>query len=236
LGNSLAKKHVLIDACVAAAAFAPRTTRSSHFVKRAANLLRGTSTDFEPQLLIPSFCIGETFAVFEKYRWGASWNRHVNAKTRLTPGKFRSVRDAFHQAIHNGTKLLQVELNRYHVLCLDLIAPINAAYRIKRDRTIKKNVNPASTYDLLVVAMGIWLQRLHGAQDFLVATGDERVALMVKRAKSVSLGRPMRHHLTGVASRIGLTYGPEIYPTVIDLVHARKADLETVLPGWSQEW
>lgn len=227
---------MLIDACVAAAFFAPRTTRSSHLVNRAASLLRGTSSAFEPQFLIPSFCIGETFAVFEKHRWGASWNRHVNAKTRLTPGKFRVARDEFHKAIHNGTKLLQVELNRYHVLCLDLIAPINAAYRIKRDRTVKKNVNPASTYDLLVVAMGIWLQRQHGAEEFLIATGDERVASVVKRAKSESLGQPMRNHLSAVARQIGLTYGPEIYPRVVDLVHARKADLEAVLPDWNQEW
>jgi len=174
--------------------------------------------------------------VFEKYRWGASWNKHVNAKTRLTPGTFRVSRAEFHRAIHNGTELLQVELNRYHVLCLDLIAPINAAYRIKRDRTTKKNVNPASTYDLLIVAMGIWLQRQYGTEDFLIATGDERVALMVKRAKSVSLSRPMRNHLAAVADQIGLTYGPGIYPRVVDLVHAREADLEAALPGWDQAW
>jgi hypothetical protein len=198
--------------------------------------LKGTSTAFEPYFLIPNFCIGETFTAFEKHRWGASWNKHVNANTRLTPGKFQAARQAFHQAIHNGTKLLQVELNRYHVLCLDLIAPINAAYRIKRDRKTKKNVSPASTYDLLFVAMGVWLQRQYGATDFVVATGDERVALVVRRAKSVSLGRPMRNHLAEVASRIGLTYGPTIYPEVVDLVHAKNADLEAVFPGWDRAW
>jgi hypothetical protein len=159
----------LIDACVAAAAFAPEATRSTKLVDRAAALLNGASAAFQPQFLIPNFCIGETFTVFEKYRWGASWNKHVNANTRLTPGRFRAARDAFHQAIHNGTRLLQVELNRYHVVCLDFIAPINAAYRIKRDRKTKRNVSPASTYDLLLVAMGIWLQRQHAAGDFVVA-------------------------------------------------------------------
>jgi len=198
--------------------------------------LNGTSTDFEPQVLIPSFCIGETFAVFEKHRWGASWNKHVNDNTRLTPAKFRAARQAFHRAIHNGAKLLPIELNRYHVLCLDLIAPINAAYRIKRDRKFRKNVSPASTYDLLFVAMGIWLQRQHGSTDFLVATGDERVALVVKRAKSVNLGRPMRTHLADVANQLGLTYGPTIYPRIVDLVHAKNTDLEAALPGWDSKW
>jgi hypothetical protein len=210
--GKLAKKYILIDACVAAAAFAPQTTRSTHLVHRSTTLLNGRSTAVEPQFLIPNFCIGEAFAVLEKYRWGASWSRHVNPKTRLTHRSFQTARKEFHEAIHNGTRLHQVELNRYHILCLDLIAPINAAYRIKRDRKRKKNVNPASTYDLLFVAMAIWLQRLHGAADFVADTGDERVALVVKRAKSVKLGRPMRTHLAGVASGIGLAYGPDIYP------------------------
>lgn len=186
--GKLTKKHILVDACVAAAAFAPKTTRSVHLVEPAgALLLNGSSMTCQPQFLIPSFCSGETFAVFEKHRWGASWNEQVSAKTRLTPSRFRAARKAFHEAIHNGKTLLQVELNRYHVLCLDLVAPINAAYRIKRDRTVKgrtvkKNVSPASTYDLLIVAMGIWLQRQLGVENFVVATGDERVALVVKRA------------------------------------------------------
>ena len=232
----MAKKHILVDACVVAAAFAPRTTRSAHLVSRANTLLRSTSTECQPQFLIPNFCIGETFAVFEKYRWGASWNPQV--KTCLTKRQFDSARALFHESIHNGTKLLQVELNRYHVLCLDLISPINAAYRIKRNRKrknkpVKKQVTPASTYDLLVVAMGIWLQRQLGPENFVIATGDERLASVVKRAKSVKLRRPIRHHLRDVADRLGLTYGPEMYPEVVDLVHARVNPLKNALPGWT---
>jgi hypothetical protein len=234
----MAQKHILIDACVAAAAFAPRTTRSAHLVRRASILLQSASTECQPQFLIPNFCIGETFAVFEKYRWGASWNDHVK-KSHLTPGQFRTARQGFHQAIHNGATLLQIELNRYHVLCFDLISPINAAYRIKRDRKRKNNpakkrqVTPASAYDLLLVSMGIWLQRQLGPENFVIATGDARLAEVVKRAKSVNLGRPIRQHLRDVANSLGLTYGPAIYPEVVDLVHARVNSLKQALPGWA---
>jgi hypothetical protein len=186
--------------------------------------------------LIPNFCIGETFAVFEKYRWGSSWNPDVGKKTRLTPKQFREARNTFHDAIHNGSKILQIELNRYHILCLDLIAPINAAYRMKRDRAVKKNVSPASTYDLMLIAMGIWLQKQVGAAEFVIATGDERAALIAKRARSVRLGKPMRSHLASVAAEIGIDYGPTVYPTVVDLVHCDKAQLASAFPNWQPQW
>lgn len=230
------RRFILIDACVAAAHFAPRTTRSRKLLDRATNLLTGTSAEFDPQFLIPNFCIGETFAVFEKYRWGASWNPQVRRASRLTPRRFLEARTRFHDAIHNGSKLLQVDLDRYHVLCLDLIAPINAAYRIKRDRGRKKSVSPASTYDLLLIAMSIWLQKHLGPEAFVLATADERVALIAKRAKSGKLGSPMKAHLTDVAQGLGLTYGPAIYPTVVDLIHHNKGQLSAALPGWQPAW
>ena len=230
------RKHILIDACVAAAAYALKSTRSAKLASRANVLLTGFSPECEPQLLIPNFCIAETFAVFEKYRWGASWNPHVNPKTRLTAREFRTARKSFHRAIHNGSRLLQIELNRYHVLCLDLIAPINAAYRIKRDRGKKKNVSPARTYDLLFISMGIWLQNQLGSDNFVVVTGDERIALIIRRAKSVSLARSMRRHLRTVAKGIGLQYGSSIYPEVIDLVHCNRSQLVSTFSSWRPQW
>jgi len=234
--DTLSRRYILVDACVAAAAYAPSTTRSSQLSARSKTLFSRSSTQCDPQFLIPNFCIGETFAVFEKYRWGASWNRHLGANTRLTPHQFQTSRDEFHTAIHNGTKLLQVELNRYHILCMDLIAPINAASRIKRDRGARKNVSPASTYDLLLIAMGIWLQKEYGHTDFVIATGDERVSLITKRAKSVKLARAMKKHLSDVAEKVGLTYGPCVYPTVVDLIRCKKAALESAFPSWQPAW
>lgn len=230
------KRYILVDACVAAAAFAPKTTRSANLVARSAALINGTSSSVEPQLLIPNFCIGETFSVFEKYRWGTTWNKHVSKATRLTPTEFREARERFHSAIHNGTQLLQVALDRYHILCLDLVAPINAAYRIKRDRGKKTNVRPASTYDLMLIAMGIWLQKQFGAANFAIATGDERLALVSRRARSVALSQPMKSHLSDVARSVGLVYGASVYPEVVDLLHCSKTQLQAAFPDWSPSW
>jgi hypothetical protein len=233
------RRHVLLDACVAAAAYAPKTTTSKNLRDRATRLLRGSTPDFESSLLIPNFCIAEVFSVFEKYRWGGAWNTHVSDRTRLNAREFKLAREHFHASIHNGERLLQMELSRYHILCLDLIAPINAAYQIKRPRKMKgktKPVHPAGTYDLLFLAMGIWLQKELGNGVLTLVTGDERVAKVAHRARAVSLGQAMRAHLGRVATNLGLAYSPSIYPTVLDLVHASKAELRQAFPNWAPAW
>lgn len=230
----MARHYILLDACVAAAHFAPKTTQSANLKSRANTLFSGSAPGIEVRFLIPNFCIAEVFAVLEKYRWGKSWNRHV--KVALTPAEFAAARARFGAAIHNGASILQVELDRYHILCVDLVSPVNNAYKIKRDRTKKTNVTPAKTYDMLLVAMGIWLQHQYGADSFTILTGDERLAAVVERAKSAKLGRPIRQHLSDAATGLGLAYGSSLYPTVINLTRAGKAELTSRFPGWAPSW
>jgi hypothetical protein len=230
----MARHYVLLDACVAAAYFAPKTTHSANLKSRAKTLLSGGAQGTDIRFIIPNFCIAEVFAVFEKYRWGKTWNKHV--KVALTAAEFSAARKAFGAAIHNGSSILQVELDRYHILCVDLISPVNNAYKIKRDRTQKNNVTPAKAYDMLLVAMGIWLQHQYGSESFTVVTGDERLASVVERAKSAKLGRPMREHLSEAATSLGLAYSSALYPTVINLIHASKNELATRFPGLTPSW
>ena len=232
----MSRHYVLVDACVAAAHFAPKSTQSAHLKARSAALFTGASPQVNLRLLIPNFCIAEVFAVFEKYRWGRTWNKQVKPANTLTSAEFAAARTAFRGAIHNGAAIQQIELNRYHILCVDLVAPVNNAYKIRRDRSRKNNVYPASTFDVQIVAMGIWLKRLFGGDDFTVVTGDERIAEVVRRAGSVKLGKAIRGHLSVVASELGLTYGPALYPEVINLTRCRKQDLDARFPDWAPAW
>ena len=239
----MARHFVLLDANVQAAHFAPITTSNKTLLARSRTLLSGTSTVMDPHFLTPTFCIAEVFAVFEKYRWGSTWNPQVSKS--LSAQKFTSTRQSFQNAIHNGSKILQVELNRYHVLCIDLISPINHAYKIKRNKPPKtrpakpkkpRTIHPASTYDMLLVAMGIWLSHQYGRDNFTVVTGDERIFRVVERARSVKLAKPMKNHLQSIARSLGLTYGPDMYPHVVDLAHVSKADLAVRFPAWTPSW
>lgn len=231
------RHYVLLDANVPAAMFAAKTTGNQTLRSRAAALLSGSAPDFDVQFLIPNFCIAEVFAVFEKYRWGRTWNPHVKPANTLTQIEFETARAGFRSAIHNASGILQVELDRYHVLCVDLISPVNNAYKIKRNRGGKKKQSrPGSTYDMLIAAMGIWLAQQHGRENFTVVTGDQRLADVLYRAKSVALSQTIKAHLTDTAAALGLTYGPSLYPEVIDLAHASKTELKTRFPNWNPAW
>jgi hypothetical protein len=130
-----------------------------------------------------------------------------------------------------------MELDRYHVLCVDLISPVNNAYKIKRSRGGKKRQSrPGSTYDMLIAAMGIWLAQQHGRENFTIVTGDERLADVLYRARSAALSKSIRAHLTDTAASLGLTYGPDLYPEVIDLAHASKTELRMRFPNWDPAW
>jgi hypothetical protein len=234
----LTKHFVLIDACVAAAHFAPKSTQSANLRKRSTALLTGSSPDVQLRFLIPNFCIAEVFSVFEKYRWGRTWNKQVKPSHALTPKEFAAARTNFGDAIHNGSLMLQAELGRYHILSIDLISPVNAAYQIQRRRGRNKKINPrpASTYDMLIAAMGIWLQHEYGGEHFTIVTGDERLRLVVDRAKSVKLSHPIKAHLNDVAADLGLKYGPDLYPEVLNLTRANISEIEARFPNWNPGW
>ena len=218
-----------------AAHCASKTTRSAKLRARSDNLFKGKPVGYEAQFLIPSFCIAEVFAVFEKYRWGRTWNKQVSRANTLTPTEFSRARNVFRRAIHNGATILQHDLNRYHILCVDLVSPINNAYKIVRSGKNKKSVSPASTYDMLVLAMGIWLQHQVGSDNLTIVTGDERIRQVVSRAKSVSLSAPMKSHLQDIAANLGLTYGPALYPEVLSFTRDGSSVLNERLP-WSPAW
>ena len=235
------RHYVLLDACVAAAHYAPTCTSNKTLVSRATTLLTGTSTAVDVRFLMPNFCIAQVFAVFEKHRWGKTWNRQV--KTVLKKKEFNQARNDFGKAIHNGHTILQVALDRYHVRCVDLISPINNKYKINRVRGGKvardkaKNAKPASTYDMLVAAVGIWCVKQYGHDSFTLVTGDERLANVVYRAQSKTPSKPLKVHLNSVADRLGVTYAPKtLYPKVINLLDATKGELEARFPAWSLAW
>ena len=75
-----------------------------------------------------------------------------------------------------------------------------------------------------------------GDADFTVVTGDERLAAVVERAKSVKLGSSIKKHLADVAKILGLAYSPNLYPTVLNLTQASKADLAARFTNWTPTW
>jgi len=120
-------------------------------------------------LYIPNFCIAEVFNVFSDYYFRRKRPWPEGAKR----GGFKRVCGRFRDDVHGGTIFYGMDLNRNHIVNIDRIAPF-------AQRFAPRNKRKPSTYDLLIIAMGIELQRIHGDR-FWIATNDEPLSIIAKR-------------------------------------------------------
>ncbi len=225
----MAKTYLLMDANVTTGYYLPRSLRSVRArarVESIINAARSGSADLF--LCIPNFCIAEVFSTFMKCAFGG-WNRHVrSAGGRIDRRVYQRLVSQFQKDIHNGAVINQSELSRYHVLGINLVAPIDHHFQIRR---AGRNHRPMSTLDHLLVSMGIQLAKVHGQDRVVVISTDRRLCDVLKKCR-VGLRSQVIHRLKLRIARevTGREYSPDLYPTVIDLANATKAELEAALP------
>lgn len=235
----LPMNYLLLDTNVVAAYYLPR----SHASKKASERIQiimdsvrsgGTSELF---LYIPNLCIAETFGVFAKHTFG-KWNNQV--KKTLDTRVYRSLKNQFREDIHNGNLLYQYELNRYHILATELVAPIDHHYQHTRNSGMKsdgskrkKNHNPMRTMDHLILGMGIHLAHVHGRDNVHVVTADNRLADILQRCRrGLPSGTPERLKMDIAKEITGKSFGPDLFPDPLNLKSATKAQLTTALGSW----
>src|SRR5437868_11981663 len=144
--------------------------KSEKVVERIGNIVDSVRTRASDHFLyIPNICIAETFSVLMKYAFG-KWNHHVKRAGRGTLDKrmYEKLIEQFQDDIHNAKVLYQYELSRYHILALDLVAPIDHHYQIGRGKG--RNHRPMGTFDHLYIAMGIHLAHIHGSDRVVLLT------------------------------------------------------------------
>jgi hypothetical protein len=227
----MARTYLLLDANVTAGYYLPRSLRSVRARSRIESIINaarsGTTDVF---LYIPSFCIAEVFSTFMKYAFG-SWNRHVRrAGGRIDRRVYERLVSQFQRDIHNGAAINQYELSRYHVLGINLVAPIDHHFQIRRAGA---NHRPMSTLDHLLVSMGIQLAKVHGQDRVVVVSADRRLCDVLKKCRSGLRSRVINRLKLRIAREVtGRDYSPNLYPQVINLATATKAELTAALPGW----
>jgi hypothetical protein len=225
-----ARRYALLDANVVAGYFIP-TAVSPKAHKRGTVLVeavRNRAVD-DVVLYIPNVCIPEVFGVFAKYAYG-HWNRQV--KKTIHGTRYRTICNCFHEHLRHGAVYHQYELNRYHVLATDLISPVDHRFRISRDRKSKKNVRPMGATDHLIVAMGMVLSRIHGRENVILLTTDGRMVKAVERAANMNRNTARSMGLPERATSLGYTWGPKMYPQVINLTHAADRQLKDFFGEW----
>jgi len=222
--------YVLLDTNVTAAYYLPRSLASKRAAERIAILFdsvrAGGSTHF---FYIPNFCIAETFSVFMKHAFG-HWNRQVKKGT-IDKRVYNSLVQQFESDIHNGKFLYQYELSRYHVLATNLVAPIDHHYQHTRGR--KRQHVPMGTFDHLIVAMGVHLVHIHGSDNVVVVSADDRLTRILDLCRRGIPANTVRKLKLEIARRVtGRPFSPDLFPRALNPKSATKAELATVFGTW----
>lgn len=222
--------YLLLDANVTAGYYLPRALHSKRARKRIAtifNSVRSRSTDHF--LYLPNFCIAEVFAVFAKHSWGR-WNKHLKNNGTIDSRVYNSLVNQFRSDIHNGAFIYQYELSRYHILGIDLVAPIDHYYQITRG---KKYHAPAGTFDHLIISMGIQLAHIHGSENVAIVSADKRLLRILQKCRGGIPANTRRKLKLDRAEEVtGKPFSPAIFPRWADLVHGTQAELANVLGTW----
>jgi hypothetical protein len=227
----MARTYLLLDANVTAGYYLPRSLRSVRARSRIESIINAARSGHGDLFLyIPNFCIAEVFGTFMKYAFG-KWNRHVTrAGGRIDRRVYERLVAQFQHDIHNGRVINQYELSRYHVLGINLVAPIDHHFQIRR---AGGNHRPMSTLDHLLVSMGIQLAKVHGQDRVIVVSADRRLCDVIKKCRAGLRSRVIDRLKLRIAREVtGRDYSPELYPEVVDLATATKTDLADALPGW----
>jgi rRNA-processing protein FCF1 len=224
--------YCLFDASVIAAYYCPKTTRSHRVVENARNLIEsvrsGESNHF---FYIPNFCIAEVFSVFMKYAY-SRWNKQTKSG-RIDGRVHKRLREQFEADIHNAKLFYHYELSRYHVLAINLVAPIDHHYKLYRKPKTGAGQIPSGTFDELIIAMAIHLVKIHGRGNVIVITSDDRLARIIAKCRS---GIPdsiyRRLKLKEASDFTGVPFRPDSFPVVLNLKEATKTQLRRVFGRW----
>ena len=228
----------MLDANLVAGYYLPESLSLVSARPRIKNIIDAVRNAGAPEvfLYIPNLCISEVFAVFAKYFF-ATWDKQVkkNLSKKLKKTDYEQILSAFRDDLDNGKLLNQVELNRYHILATHLISPIDANYEYYRDRNnvkVKRSKRMMGAMDHAIIGMGVNLSKIHGRDNFAILTADHRLADILTRATSIRRNTAEKLALLDTAKELGLEYGKDIYPRVINIAKTTKRELKEFFGVW----
>jgi hypothetical protein len=118
---------------------------------------KGTGQAF---LYIPQFCITEVFNAFAR-----KFYRDKNIGNDL----YQQWRNKFIQAIQNRTLVYCYNLHRYHNL------NAHEVYKVEHTTPYSEKEHSLSAFDILIIAMGMELKKIHAPDEVTILTRDGRL-------------------------------------------------------------
>jgi hypothetical protein len=225
------KIYCLFDASVIVPYFIPRAHDNPKVHERAVSIIESVRSGSTKHFFyIPNFCIAEVFSTFAKHTYGA-WNRQVRQRGRIDRRVYQSLRGQFQKDIHNAALFYHYELSRYHVLAINLVAPVD--HRFKLSRGTGNKPCPAGTFDQLIVAMGIHLAKIHGAGNVVIITADQRLSKLIQKCRSnISSSARRSMQLDEAEKLVGIPFKKDSFPSVLNFDKAKDKALASIFGQW----
>jgi hypothetical protein len=229
------RKFVLLDTSAILGYYVPEAATSPKAAQRVQILLDAVRHHHaDVQLLIPNIAVAEVFCQLARLCY-SSWDKQVarkfvgNGKT-LDTRRYKTACNNFRRDLHNGALLYQEAVNRYHILALDLIAPIDKYRKFYRSKTTRS----MGASDLLIGAMTMHLARVHGKPHVALIANDRRMeAIFAKAGPALKESTAQRLGLVSKSKELGFgDWCTDIYPQVIDLARCTDKKLETFFGAW----
>lgn len=236
--DQASRRYLLLDASAIIPYYVPEAAKSQKSLHRIQNIVdAGRHHHLNAHFYIPNIVVAEVFGAFARHCYSA-WDRQIYQKyggkgKALHGKKYSSARRDFRRDIHNGALFYQYDLNRYHILALDLIAPVDKYRKFYR----KGSVRSMGASDLLIGCMALHLARVHGKANVALLTTDRRMAAIFDKAcSSLNPNTAQKLGLVEAAKTFGFgAWGPQIYPTVIDLDEWKDPQLVSWFGQWPLE-
>lgn len=123
-------------------------------------------------LFMPSFCIAEVFNTFAKWRYRGD-------DVRLTEPEYEEIKKIFRTHIRRGALITEYPLHIYHIYNTDYVIPFEHQWNTGLD-----NKWFLSTFDILIIGMGIELVKHFGEKPVRIISCDKRLPLLCDKLRS----------------------------------------------------
>lgn len=116
-------------------------------------------------LFMPSFCITEVFNTFAKWRYRGE-------DITINEDEYKGIKEKFRSHIRRGALITEYPLHIYHTYNTDYIIPFEHQWETHN--------GALSTFDILILGMGIELVKHYGDFPVRIITAEKRLAGIAK--------------------------------------------------------
>lgn len=155
-------------------------------------------------LFIPNFCIAEVFNTFAKLRY---------RENILGDSEYDTLKEIFRDHIRHATLFYEYPLHIYHIYNVDYISPLEHQLDIGKEKE-----QFLSSFDILIIGMGIELVKKYGEENFRIITCDNRLSKICKHLRKLGEEAKKKYQIPNNI----------IYPQAINLLDCKIQQLPSV--------